>query len=70
MTLISVSIDPEHDSPEVMKKYLEKYRAKPGWDFLTGKPRRYRPCDESLRCLCPRQDVPPPADFSEIARKR
>lgn len=36
VTLISVSIDPEHDSPEVMKKYLEKYRAKPGWDFLTG----------------------------------
>ncbi len=36
VTLISISIDPEHDVPEVMKKYLEKYRAQPGWDFLTG----------------------------------
>jgi protein SCO1/2 len=34
--LVSISIDPEHDTPEVMKKYLARYRAKPGWDFLTG----------------------------------
>ena len=34
--LISVSIDPEHDTPKIMKAYLKQYRAKPGWDFLTG----------------------------------
>jgi len=34
--LVSISIDPEHDTPEVMKKYLERYRARPGWDFFTG----------------------------------
>jgi protein SCO1/2 len=34
--LISISIDPEHDGPEEMTAYLERYRAKPGWDFLTG----------------------------------
>ena len=34
--LISITIDPEHDSPKVMKEYLKRYRAKPGWDFLTG----------------------------------
>jgi protein SCO1/2 len=34
--LISVSIDPENDTPKVMKEYLKRYRAKPGWDFLTG----------------------------------
>ena len=34
--LISITIDPEHDTPHIMKEYLEKYRAKPGWDFLTG----------------------------------
>ena len=33
---VSISIDPEHDTPEVMKTYLARYRAKPGWDFLTG----------------------------------
>ena len=36
MQLISISIDPEHDTPRVMKAYLKQYRAKPGWDFLTG----------------------------------
>jgi protein SCO1/2 len=34
--LISVTIDPEYDTPKVMKDYLERYRAQPGWDFLTG----------------------------------
>lgn len=34
--LVSISIDPEHDTPEVMAKYLKRYRAQPGWDFLTG----------------------------------
>ncbi|MBI5559643.1 MAG: SCO family protein [Deltaproteobacteria bacterium] len=33
---VSVSIDPEYDTPEVMRDYLDRYRAKPGWDFLTG----------------------------------
>jgi protein SCO1/2 len=36
MQLISISIDPEHDTPRVMKGYLKQYRANPGWDFLTG----------------------------------
>ena len=34
--LISISIDPEKDSPQVMKEYLKRYHARPGWDFLTG----------------------------------
>ncbi len=34
--LVSFSIDPENDTPEVMKEYLDKYGAKEGWDFLTG----------------------------------
>jgi protein SCO1/2 len=34
--LVSISIDPENDTPKVMKDYLKKYHAKPGWDFLTG----------------------------------
>ena len=35
--LVSISIDPEHDTPQRMKEYLRRYNAKPGWDFLTGK---------------------------------
>ena len=34
--LVSISIDPEHDTPTVLKAYLKRYKAKPGWDFLTG----------------------------------
>jgi len=36
VSLVSISIDPENDTPQVMKDYLKRYRAKPGWDFLTG----------------------------------
>lgn len=34
--LISITIDPENDTPMIMKEYLQRYRAQPGWDFLTG----------------------------------
>jgi protein SCO1/2 len=33
----SITIDPRHDTPQVLKAYSEKYHAKPGWLFLTGK---------------------------------
>lgn len=34
--LISITIDPENDTPKIMKTYLKRYNARPGWDFLTG----------------------------------
>jgi len=34
--LVSISVDPENDNPAAMKSYLDRYYAKPGWDFLTG----------------------------------
>ena len=33
----SISIDPEHDTPEVLKGYAEKFGVGPGWLFLTGR---------------------------------
>ena len=33
----SISIDPEYDTPQVLKAYAEKYDVGPGWLFLTGK---------------------------------
>ena len=33
----SISIDPEVDTPDVLKAYAEKFHAGPGWLFLTGK---------------------------------
>jgi protein SCO1/2 len=33
----SITIDPEHDTPAVLKEYAGKYHVGPGWLFLTGK---------------------------------
>jgi protein SCO1/2 len=35
--LVSISVDPETDTPAVIKEYSKKFHAKPGWMFLTGK---------------------------------
>ena len=34
--LVSISIDPDNDTPAAMKEYLQKYDAQDGWDFFTG----------------------------------
>ena len=34
---VSISIDPEHDTPAVLKAYGAKFNAGSGWTFLTGK---------------------------------
>lgn len=33
----SISIDPDHDTPEVLRGYMEQFHVGPGWTFLTGK---------------------------------
>lgn len=35
--LYSISLDAEHDTPEVLLRYAQSVGAKPGWSFLTGK---------------------------------
>ena len=37
VNIISISVDPTVDTPDVLKKYAEKMKARPGWVFLTGK---------------------------------
>ncbi len=35
--LVSFTVDPEHDTPAVLRSYAERLNAKPGrWEFLTG----------------------------------
>lgn len=34
--LVSITLDPDNDTPDVAKKYLKRFNAKPGWNFLTG----------------------------------
>ncbi|HKR15555.1 MAG TPA: SCO family protein [Pyrinomonadaceae bacterium] len=35
--LVSITVDPEVDTPARMKEYAQKFHAGPGWVFLTGK---------------------------------
>jgi cytochrome oxidase Cu insertion factor (SCO1/SenC/PrrC family) len=39
VVMISISVDPETDTPDVLKKYAAKFKARPGWYFLTGEKR-------------------------------
>lgn len=36
--MYSFTLQPEKDTPKVLKKYAEMHRVRPGWTFLTGKP--------------------------------
>src|SRR5262245_43175607 len=37
--MYSITLKPEHDTPDVLNKYAQMHRAKPGWLFLTGDPK-------------------------------
>ena len=34
--LVSISVDPVHDTPAKLKEYAARFHAGPGWTFLTG----------------------------------
>ena len=36
--LLSISVDPTNDTPARLKEYAARFKAGPGWFFLTGKP--------------------------------
>lgn len=36
LRMVSISIDPEHDTPEKLREYAQRFHASPGWTFLTG----------------------------------
>src|SRR5271167_2868317 len=39
IAFLSITIDPEHDTPEVLQRYARTFGADPaGWKFLTGSP--------------------------------
>ena len=39
VAFLSITVDPEHDNPDVLKRYAETFGADPaGWKFLTGSP--------------------------------
>jgi protein SCO1 len=36
LQMVSISIDPEHDTPAVLTDYAKKFSAGPQWQFMTG----------------------------------
>jgi protein SCO1/2 len=36
LRLVSITVDPEHDTPEVLRRYAERYGSGDRWWFLTG----------------------------------
>jgi protein SCO1 len=43
VNFVSITVDPERDTPEVLKQYAEGHKANPaGWAFLTGTPAEIR----------------------------
>jgi protein SCO1/2 len=53
----SISIDPERDTPAVLKAYAQKFGAGgPGWLFLTGKPDDIKLVAKKLSLIRARQD--------------
>jgi protein SCO1/2 len=43
VNFVSITVDPERDTPEVLKRYAQKHRVNPaGWAFLTGTPAEIR----------------------------
>ncbi len=39
---VSMTVDPENDTPESLKAYADAFKTGPGWLFLTGKPEDIR----------------------------
>ncbi len=35
--MVSISVDPDNDTPDTLKKFAQGFGIKPGWTFLTGK---------------------------------
>jgi protein SCO1/2 len=43
IVFLSITVDPEHDSLDVLRRYVETFGANPtGWKFLTGSPNTIR----------------------------
>jgi protein SCO1/2 len=39
VAFLSITVDPEHDTPDVLERYAHTFGADPGgWKFLTGSP--------------------------------
>ncbi len=63
--LVSISVDPDHDTPEVLSAYAQKFEAGDDWHFLTGSREEiYRLGREGFKLAI--DPNPPPAHASVL----
>jgi protein SCO1/2 len=62
--LVSFSVDPETDTPAVLKEYGARYHAQPArWTFVTGQPDAVvAAISDGFKIALTREKKPPPAD--------
>ena len=46
--MYSITLKPEEDTPQALKRYVQAHKVKPGWTFLTGKPEEINSLRRSL----------------------
>jgi cytochrome oxidase Cu insertion factor (SCO1/SenC/PrrC family) len=46
--IVSITVDPENDTPEKLKAYSKAFGTGPGWTFVTGKPEDIRAINHRL----------------------
>ena len=55
--MYSITLEPEHDTPAVLRAYAREHRAGPGWTFLTGRPADVERLRRSLGFVDPDPDL-------------
>jgi protein SCO1 len=53
ISLVSISVDPEHDTPQALREYATRFGARDGWLFLTGSKRNVEDVVRRLGQLTP-----------------
>lgn len=53
--IVSITVDPEHDTPQVLAEYARRVQTRPGWHFLSGSSAQ---ATEALRRIGQYTDAP------------
>lgn len=53
VNIVSITVDPDHDTPQVLKAYAEKFHVQPGWQFVTGRRADIDQIRRDLGLYCP-----------------
>ena len=61
--MYSITLDPAHDTPQVLREYARTFGVGPGWQFLTGKPQEIERLRRSLGFSWANREMDQDKDF-------